>query len=216
MIKVVLVDDHDLVRSGLRLMLSAEADIDVVGEADSGEAALELLRGRDVDVVLMDISMPGMGGLETTRKLLHSKPGVRVVIVTAFMEDPLPQRLLDAGAYGYLTKGSDVAELVTAIHRVHSGQRYLCADVAQQLALARTGGRDGETPLGRLSQRELQVLMMVGKGWKNKEISDKLCLSPKTVSTYRYRLYDKLSAHSDVDLAQLAMRYGLLDSADRH
>jgi len=214
MIKLVLVDDHDLVRGGMRHMLADVADMEVVAEAGTGEAAVELLRKGSADVVLMDLDMPGIGGLEATRKLLRIKPDIKIVIVTAHIEDPLPQRLLDAGAFGYLTKGCDFAEVMTAIRRVHAGKRYLCAEVAQQLALAKTG-KDGETPLDRLSQRELQVLMMVGKGMKNKEISDKLCLSPKTISTYRYRLYDKLSAHSDVDLAQLAARYGLIDDGGR-
>ena len=213
MITVALVDDHDLVRSGVRSMLAGQADIEVVGEAGSGEDAVELLRRQKVDVVLMDLDMPGIGGLEATRKLLRIQPNVKIVIVTAFIEDPLPRRLLDAGAFGYLTKHCGVDEVVLAIHRVYDNKRYLCADVAQQLALANTG--DGsETPLDSLSQRELQVLMMVGKGLKNKEISDQLCLSPKTISTYRHRLYDKLTAHSDVDLAQLAARYGLVDAAD--
>lgn len=213
MITVALVDDHDLVRSGVRSMLAGQADIEVVGEAASGEDALELLRKQKVDVVLMDLDMPGMGGLEATRKLLRIQPGVKIVIVTAYIEDPLPRRLLDAGAFGYLTKHCGVDEVVLAIQRVHDNKRYLCADVAQQLALANTA--DGaETPLESLSQRELQVMMHVGKGLKNKEIADQMCLSPKTISTYRHRLYDKLGAHSDVDLAQLAMRYGLVDVAD--
>lgn len=213
MITVALVDDHDLVRSGVRSMLAGQADIEVVGEAASGEDALDLLRKQKVDVVLMDLDMPGIGGLEATRKLLRIQPGVKIVIVTAYIEDPLPRRLLDAGAFGYLTKHCGVDEVVLAIQRVHDNKRYLCADVAQQLALATTG--DGaETPLESLSQRELQVMMHVGKGLKNKEIADQMCLSPKTISTYRHRLYDKLGAHSDVDLAQLAMRYGLVDVAD--
>lgn len=213
MITVALVDDHDLMRSGVRSMLAGQADIEVVGEAASGEDALELLRKQKIDVVLMDLDMPGMGGLEATRKLLRIQPGVKIVIVTAYIEDPLPRRLLDAGAFGYLTKHCGVDEVVLAIQRVHDNKRYLCADVAQQLALANTA--DGaETPLESLSQRELQVMMHVGKGLKNKEIADQMCLSPKTISTYRHRLYDKLGAHSDVDLAQLAMRYGLVDVAD--
>ena len=212
MITVALVDDHDLVRSGVRHMLADQADIEVVGEASSGEQAVELLRRQPVDVVLMDLDMPGIGGLEATRKLLHIQPNTRIVIVTAFIEDPLPRRLLDAGAFGYLTKSCDVAEVVRAIRQVYDNKRYLCAEVAQQLALANTG--DGESALDSLSQRELQVLVMVAKGLRNKEISDQLCLSPKTISTYRHRLYTKLSAHSDVDLAQLAVRHGLMDSGE--
>ena len=213
MITVVLVDDHDLVRSGVRRMLADQDDIEVVGEAGSGEEAVDLLRHQPVDVVLMDLAMPGIGGLEATRKLLHIQPKIRIVIVTAFIEDPLPRHLLDAGAYGYLTKTCDVDELVRAIHQVHNNKRYLCAEVAQQLALANTGN-GSESPLDSLSQRELQVLVMVGKGLRNKEISDQLCLSPKTISTYRHRLYAKLPAHSDVDLAQIALRYGLIDAGD--
>ena len=213
MITVALVDDHDLVRSGVRSMLADRSDIEVVGEADCGEDAVDLLRQQPVDVVLLDLDMPGIGGLEATRKLLRIRPDVKIVIVTAYIEDPLPRRLLDAGASGYLTKHCGLDEMVLAIHRVCDNKRYLCADVAQQLALANTGD-SSDQPLDNLSQRELQVLMMVGKGLKNKEISDQLCLSPKTISTYRHRLYYKLGAHSDVDLAQLALRYGLVDAVD--
>lgn len=211
MIEVVLVDDHVLVRSGLRHMLAEEADIDVVDEADTGEQAIALLRSRPVDVVLMDLGMPGIGGLEATRKLLRIQPGLKVVIVTALTEDPLPKKLLDAGAVGYLTKGCAFSEILTAIRKVHAGKRYISNDMAQQIALGRG---DAASPLDALSARELQVLMMVGKGLKNGEISENLCLSPKTISTYRSRLCEKLSVHSDVELAQLAARYGLLDSAD--
>jgi len=214
MIEVVVVDDHALLRNGVCHMLAAETDIEVVGEADSGEQAIAILRGRSADVVLMDIGMPGIGGLEATHKLLRMHPGIKVVIVTAQEQDPMPQLLLDAGAVGYLTKGRPFREIATAIRRVHAGKRHVSNDIAQVIALNKAG--ETISPIDDLSKREIQVLIMVGKGMKNSEISDKLCLSPKTVSTYRSRLFAKLGVHSDVELAQLALRYHLIDATDQY
>jgi len=213
MIEVVVVDDHALLRNGVCHMLAAETDIEVVAEADSGEQAIAILRGRSADVVLMDIGMPGIGGLEATHKLLRMHPEIKVVIVTAQQQDPMPKLLLDAGAAGYLTKGRPFREIVAAIRKVHAGKRYVSNDVAQVIALNKAG--ETESPIDDLSKREVQVLIMIGKGMKNSEISDKLCLSPKTVSTYRSRLFSKLAVHSDVELAQLALRYHLIDPTDQ-
>jgi len=212
MIRVSIVDDHELVRTGIIRILGDVSDIEVVAEASSGEEAVQMVKTHRPDVVLMDVNMPGIGGIEATRKLTQIYPDLKVIVVTIHVDDPFPSRMLQAGAVGYLTKGCAVDEMVNAIREVYSGRRYISADVAQHLALKLMPGGD-ESPFDALSPRELQVMLMLTQGTKVQEISDKLCLSPKTVSTYRHRLYDKLGVSSDVALTRLAMRYGVVDDA---
>ena len=211
-IKVLLVDDHELVRTGIRRLLDDFSDIEVIAEGDSGEEAIKLVREHKPEIVLMDVNMPGIGGLEATRKLQQIDPEIKVIIVTIHVDEPFPTRLLKAGAAGYLTKGCAVDEIVDAIRSVKNGKRFIGTDVAQQLALSMLPGND-KTPFDALSQRELQVMLMVTQGQKIQEIADKLCLSPKTVSTYRYRLFEKLDVKSDVELTHLAMRHGMIDES---
>ena len=210
MIRVLLVDDHQLVRSGIRRILDDAGDISVVGEAGSGEEAIQMVRECMPDVVLMDVNMPGIGGLEATRKLLRVDENLKIIALTIHIEEPYPSRLMEAGAMGYLTKGCGVEEIIKAIQSVNKGERYIGADIARQMALS---GFDGsrKNQFQKLSQREVQVMMMITQGHKLQEISDKLCLSPKTVSTYRYRLYDKLGVETDVELTHLAIRHGMID-----
>ncbi|MGD8483498.1 MAG: UvrY/SirA/GacA family response regulator transcription factor [Thioalkalispiraceae bacterium] len=211
MIKVLLVDDHDLVRTGIKRLLDDIDDIDVVGEATCGEDALKLAVQHSLDVILMDINMPGMGGLEATRKLQSSNPDMKIIIVTMHEDDLFAQRLLKAGATGYLTKGAGVDEIVHAIREVNMNRRYISPDIAQQLALAQFPDHEG-SPFDSLSERELQVMMLLMDGMKVNEISDKLCLSPKTISTYRHRLYDKLNVQNDIELTRLAMVHGVIEN----
>jgi two-component system, NarL family, invasion response regulator UvrY len=211
MIRIMLVDDHRLVRAGLKRVLTEVADMEVVAEASSGEEALELVRNASPDVVLMDINMPGIGGLEATRRLLQRTPTAKVIVVSMHLEEPYPSRMLAAGAAGYISKDSAADEVVTAIRRVHGGGHYVAADVAGNLAASLVKGPGGASPFDQLSQRETQVMLMVTKGYSTQEISDRLHLSPKTVSTYRYRLFEKLGVGNDVELTRMAMRYGLLD-----
>jgi two-component system invasion response regulator UvrY len=212
MIKVILVDDHRLVRAGLKRVLSESPEIQVVAEASTGEEALELARLHTPDIVLMDINMPGIGGLETTRRLKQRLPEIKIIAVSMHLEEPYPSRMLAAGANGYISKDSAADEVLAAIRRVAAGSNYVAADVAGNLAasLIKGGGKDA-SPLEQLSQRETQVMLMVIKGNTTQEISDSLHLSPKTVSTYRYRLFEKLGVTNDVELTRLAMRYNLLD-----
>ncbi len=210
MINVLLVDDHELVRTGIKRLLDDVQDIKVMAEASSGEDAITMVRDNRPDVVLMDVSMPGIGGLEATRRLLTMDPELPVIIVTVHTDDPFPSRLLQAGAVGYLSKGTSVEEMVQAIQDVNEGKRYISPEIAQKLALSMLPGNDA-SPFDKLSQRELQVLYMLIQGDKVQTISDKLCLSPKTVSTYRSRLFDKLGVRNDAELTRLAMRYGMLD-----
>jgi two-component system invasion response regulator UvrY len=214
MIDVLLVDDHDLVRCGIRRLLQDADNIRVASEASCGEDALEYVMGNRPDVVLMDVSMPGIGGLEATRRMLQHDSTIGVIILTVHTGDPFPARLLRAGARGYLTKDSSVQEMVHAIEEVHSGGRYVSPGIAQTLALSGFPENEDDSPLARLSQREMQVFLMLMRGDKPGDISEKLHLSPKTISTYRNRLYDKLGVRSDAELTRLAMRYGLLEGVD--
>lgn len=214
MINLLVVDDHDLVRHGLMRILADMPGICVVGEAASGEEAVRLVRELKPQVVLMDVLMPGMGGLEATRRIHHFDPDIKVIAVTACDDEVYPSRLLNAGASGYLTKGTDVEEMAKAISHVHSGKRYISPEIAQKLALKSFGKKSNKLPFDQLSERELQITMMIVNCNKVNEIAENLCLSPKTVNTYRYRIFNKLGINSDVELVLMAVRYGLLDTSD--
>lgn len=211
MIKVLLVDDHELVRLGVKRLLQDAKGIQVVGEASTGEEAIKRTRELSPDVVIMDLQMPGIGGLEATRKMLRHNPMVRVLALTVCEDEPYPSRLLQAGAAGYITKGSNADEMIKAIRMLHAGERYLSSEIAQQLALKRFSPEEDASPLELLSERELQIMLMITQGQKTKQISDKLCLSVKTINSYRYRIFKKLGIKSDVELTLLAMRLGVLD-----
>jgi len=217
LIRVLVVDDHDLVRSGITRMLADNPDLEVIGEACSGEDSVDFVRRDRPDIVLMDIRMPGIGGLEATRRILRIDDSIRVIVVTACADDPYPTRVMQAGATAYITKGADIREMVRAIRMAHSGQRYISPEIAQKMALKQLGDdvrdEDGQLQLfDRLSEREMQIAMMVVDCQKVQDISDKLCLSPKTVNSYRYRIFEKLEISSDVELALMAVRLGLLDA----
>ncbi|WP_127555306.1 UvrY/SirA/GacA family response regulator transcription factor [Saccharospirillum alexandrii] len=209
MIQVIVVDDHDLVRMGLVRLLGDADGIEVIKEGASGEDAIRLAKEHEPDVIMMDVRMPGIGGIEATRKIHRQFPDIRIIAVTACGDDPFPARLLQAGAAGYLTKGASSEEMVLAVRTVVAGQKYLAPNVAQKLALQNLGA--GGSPFSELSDREMQIATMICSCKKVQEISDKLCLSPKTVNTYRYRIFDKLSISSDVELTHLAIRHGILE-----
>ena len=211
MIKVIIVDDHDLIRAGIRHMLTDAPGIKVVGETNNGEDVLKLVRESSPDLVLMDIRMPGIGGLEATRKILRFSPDTKILIITACKDDMHPSRLLQIGASGYLTKDASMEEMVKAVRNVYAGQTYVSQEIAQQLALKNVKDID-KTPFDDLSGRELQVALMIVKGLKTSEISDKLNLSTKTVNSYRYRIFNKLKLKGDVELVHLALQYGLIEN----
>jgi two-component system invasion response regulator UvrY len=208
-INILLVDDHDLVRLGINRLLSDIKGFNIVGEARSGEEGIEQVNKFKPDVVLMDVKMPGMGGLEATKRIVKQHPKIKVLVVTVYGDEPYPSRVLQAGATGYMTKGASVEEMVQAINSVYSGKRYLSPEVAQQLALKHLTHQD-ESPFESLSERELQVLIMITSGQKVQEIADQLYLSPKTVNSYRYRLFEKLGVDTDVELTHLAIRHKLI------
>ena len=212
LIKILVVDDHDLVRTGIVRMLSDVEGIEVIGEAESGEAAIKLTKELSPNVILMDVKMPGMGGLEATKKLLHWHPEVRIVAVTAYDDDLYPQRLLQAGAAGYITKGADLKEMIEAVYTVVRGEIYMSNNVARQLAMKNFGGKKGDqSPFELLSERELQTALMITNGQKPMDIAATFNVSPKTVNTYRYRIFEKLNINSDVELTLLAIKHHLLD-----
>jgi len=210
LINVLVVDDQDLVRAGIVRLLSDVSGIKVIAEANCGEEAVKIAKEKGPDVVLMDVKMPGIGGLEATRKMVRNDPNIKIIAITTYGSEPFPTKLLQAGASGYLTKGALIEEMISAIRMVYSGKRYLGPEIAQQLALKTFSDKD-KSPFDLLSERELQVMIMITGGQSVQIISEKLCVSPKTINSYRYRIYEKLEVKSDVELTLLAMRNGILD-----
>lgn len=208
MIHIVIADQQTLMRSGIRRLLGDESDMAVVAEASRIEQVLATVRLGKVDVLLMDINLPGMDSVEATRRLLRINEELKVVILGVHASGPYPMHLFKAGIAGYLTKSSSGDEMLACIRKVARGQRHVGADVAQTLLLDHV--QDGNAPLGCLTQRELSVLVLLSQGHHRQEISSKLCVSPKTISTYRTRLMRKLGARSDVELTHLSLRHGLI------
>ncbi|WP_379655324.1 response regulator [Pseudoxanthomonas sp. UC19_8] len=208
-IRVFLVDDHALVRTGLKLILAGQVDIEVVGEAESGEEALPAIRKLKPDVVLCDLHLPGLSGFDVTERIVRGDYGSRVIIVSVLEDGPLPKRLLEAGASGYVGKGGDAAELLRAVRDVSRGKRCLGSNVAQNLALSSMS--EEASPFDDLSARELEVVMMLVQGLRQSEIAKRLNLSPKTVSTHKTRLLEKVQVQDTMALARLAAQYGLID-----
>lgn len=209
MIRVLVVDDHELVRIGLRHMLADYPSIKLAGEAVDGESALQLNRQLRPDVALLDVSMPGLSGFEVTARLKQMSPGLGIIILTVHDQPPYPEQLLEAGASGYLTKGCPATELVEAIRTVARGGRHIGSRIAQKMALGILPG-GATTPFDELSAREMEVMLMLADGKKIQDIADAMHLSPKTVATYKYRIYEKLNTRSDVDMTRMAMRYGVV------
>jgi two-component system, NarL family, invasion response regulator UvrY len=207
MIRILLVDDHELVRTGFEALLNAADDMTVVGVAQSGEEAVGTVVKLSVDVVLMDVNMPGIGGVEACRRILRHDPAVKIIAISAQNDGPIPQQLLKIGVMGFISKGSSLEEMVLAIKKVMAGKRYLCTDVANNMALQGLPGGI-ESPFAKLSQREAEVVTLILQGKTIQEMADMLVLSDKTVNTYRYRLYDKLHVKNDVELTRLAVKFG--------
>jgi two-component system invasion response regulator UvrY len=212
MIRVVLVDDHTLVRSSLRLLLTQAGIAEILAEGASGEEALQLVRRWQPALLILDLDLPGLSGLEVTRRLVRQGSPTRVLILTMHADGPFPRRLLDAGARGYVSKGSPPEVLFEAVRRVAAGQRYVSPDIAQRLAL-QSFPDAGESPFDRLSERELEVALLSARGERGIDMAARLHLSPKTISAYRRRLMDKLGIQSDAELVRLAISHGLLSCA---
>ncbi|MGY0798669.1 response regulator [Lysobacter sp. A286] len=210
-ITVFIVDDHALVRTGMRLILSTGTDIEVVGDAESGELALPLIRKLKPDVVLCDLHLPGVSGLEVTERVVKGDHGTRVIIVSVLEDGPLPRRLLEAGAFGYVGKGGDATELLRAVREVAAGRRYLASNIAQHLAFSGLSG--SATPFDVLSPRELEVALLLVQGLRQEEIARRLSLSAKTVNTHKTRLFEKLAITDSIALARLLGQYGVAEPA---
>lgn len=211
MIQILIVDDHDLVRMGLSRMLDDASGITVVAQAACGEAAIDICRKQAIDVVLMDVRMPGIGGLEATRRIHQNNRDIKVIAVTICNDDLFPTKLMEAGAAGYVTKGIGIEEMLKAIKTVAQGQRYISPDIAQLLALKSLNPKN-MSPFDILSAREMQIALMVVGCEKVQAISDQLSLSPKTVNSYRYRIFEKLHISSDVELTHLAIRNRVIEA----
>ena len=209
--RILIVDDHQLVRLGTKRLLQDQPDLAVLATARNGEEAVEITSQLKPDVILMDIQMPGIGGIEATRRCRRAHPRVKVIAVTIHEDEPYPSRLFKVGAAGYLTKRASVDEILLAIRTVVAGERYISAEVAQQMAL-RPFRHQGTTPFDQLSAREMQISLMVIMGHRVNDIAEKLALSPKTVNSYRYRIFEKLGIMGDVALAKLAIQHGIIDA----
>jgi two-component system invasion response regulator UvrY len=212
MIRLLVVDDHELVRIGLRHILADYPAIHIAAEAVDGESAIRLNREVRPDVVLLDVCLPGLSGFEVTGRLKQSNPGLGIIILSIHEKAPYPERLLEAGASAYLSKGCPAIELVEAIHAVARGGRHIGSRVAQNMALkALPGGK--HSPFDGLSAREMEVMLMLVEGKKIADIAGTMNLSPKTVATYKYRIFEKLQTTNDVDMTRMAMRYGVVASS---
>ena len=209
MIRVAIVDDHAIVRTGLRQFFSELGDIEVVGEAANGREAQALARNGGIDVLLMDISMPGQNGVDVLRNIKAHSPDLRVLVLSGFPEEQYATSLLRHGASGYLNKECEPGEIATAIRAVAAGKRYITAAVADMLAGQLN--RDTEKPPHELlSERELQVFLRLAKGETAGAIAESLALSIKTVSTYRARILEKLALSSNSDITYYALKNGLI------
>lgn len=212
MIKIIVIDDHDLVRMGISRILDDVEGFSVVGTGDSGENALRLVRELLPDVVMMDVKMPGIGGVEATKRIKSANGNVKIIAVTSCDDDLYPSKLMRAGASAYLTKRATPDEMIEAVNRVVAGKTYMSSEIAQQLALKSSAGKIGEgSPFSVLSDRELQVAMMTIRGQKPNEIAEVLNVTPKTINSFRYRIFEKFNLSSDVELVLFAVKHKVFD-----
>jgi len=212
MINVVLVDDHEIVRTGLKFIIDKMSGINIIAEANDGEEAVSIVSQHKPDVVIMDVNMPKISGVEATNRITSRFPETRVIILTVHAENPFPKKLLDAGAYGYLTKGCPAEELELAIKTVTKNKKYISNDIAQQIALSTLPGGDS-SPFDELTSREMEVMLLLAQGKRPKEIGDAVFLSHKTIATYKYRILEKLELENTVELAHLAIKHGVLEDS---
>lgn len=207
-IKILLVDDHSVVRMGFKMLIESEPDMSVISEAESGELGIKAFKECRPDVVIMDITMPGIGGLEAIERIRAYDKTAKILVLSAHEDSVHPKRVLSAGALGYLTKRSAAEELIKAIRSVYSGKKYLEPNIAQQMAITQLSGENN--PIEVLSDREFEVFMALAEGKSTNDIADTMCLSPRTVGTHLYNIKQKLNAHNSAEIALIAIRCGLL------
>lgn len=215
-IRVLVADDHTIVREGVRILLEAQPDIQVVGEAADGQEALRQVREFKPDIVLIDIAMPNLNGLEATRAIKREHPQTHVIVLTMYESDEYFFQVLNAGASGYVLKKAASVDLIAAIRAVHAGDVFLYPSVARRLVsdyLTRVHSGEEKTSYDGLTERERQVLKLIAEGHTNQAIAEKLVISPSTVQTHRTRIMQRLNLHSRAELIQYAVRKGLLDYA---
>ena len=210
MIRVMVVDDHTLVRVGLCRLLESEEDLEVVGQTGSGHEAVRLIESTKPDVVVLDYSLPDLDGLETTRQIIALGNGARVLILTMYANEEYATRLIRAGASGFMIKGASADELLVAIRKVARKGVYVSPSIQEKM-VTRIGQPQGEAPESLLSNREMQVLLRLARGSTTREVSEALSLSLSTVETYRSRILEKLNLRNNSDLTRFAIRRGLID-----
>jgi len=208
-INILLVDDHSVVRMGFKMLIENESDMAVTCEAESGELGITSFKEHKPNVVIMDITMPGMGGLDAIERIIAFDKKAKILVLSAHEDSVHPKRALSAGALGYLTKRSAAEELIKAIRSVSSGTKYLEPMIAQQMAITQLSGENN--PVEILSDREFEVFMDLAKGKSTNEIADTMCLSPRTVGTHLYNIKQKLNANNSAEIALIAIRCGLLE-----
>lgn len=207
-ITVLLVDDHELVRAGIEHLLGSDPDIEVLAVASSGEAAVELIAQLNPDVILMDLNMPGIGGIEAIKRILRYKADSKIIALSVYDDGPVPHQAINLGAKGYINKGCPVDEMISAIVMVYQGKNYMSSAVATNLIFA--GKESEKNAFSQLSERELQITTKILDGHKISDIADSLSISSKTVNTHRYRVREKLGVTNDVELVKLAINEGFL------
>jgi two-component system invasion response regulator UvrY len=205
----MLVDDHAVVRMGFKMLLESDTDLKVIAEAENGETAIKYYVEHKPNVVVMDITMPGMGGIEAIERILAKDSSAKILVLSAHEDSVHPKRVLNAGAMGYLTKRSAAEELIKAIRTIATGKKYIEASVAQQMAIQQLSG--DQSPVDVLSEREFEVFMSLARGKTTNEIAESLFLSPRTVGTHLYNIKQKLNANNSAEIALIAMRSGLLE-----
>jgi two-component system invasion response regulator UvrY len=208
-LKVLLVDDHSVVRMGFKMLIDSERDMKVIAESETGEDGIQKYQELKPDVTVMDITIPGIGGLEAIERIIAKDKNAKILVLSAHEDSVHPKRVLSAGAIGYLTKRSAAEELISAIRTVGSGKKYIESSVAQQLAITQLSGENDPTEI--LSDREFEVFIALAKGKSTNEIADTMCLSPRTVGTHLYNIKQKLNANNSAEIALIAIRCGLIE-----
>jgi len=218
-ISVLLADDHMIVRQGLRSMLSLEPDIEVLGEAENGRQAVQLVARLKPDVVVMDIAMPQLNGLEATRQIIKEKTSTKVIILSSYSDDELIQQLTEAGITGYLIKQTAANDLINAIREAHKGNAFYSPSISKRLfdyyRQATLEGKPVKRHSEKFTSRELEVLQLVAEGRVNKQIAAELCISTKTVEKHRQQVMDKLDIHDVAGLTRYAIAHGIIESLPR-